>query len=174
MAVKFFNIRSGLEAVADTEPKIAALWSSSDHSPNITQGQDLGWRLAPEVVVEIKRIKQDITTLERIAARYRKGLEDMTEIDILHWISDRTELEKAPIANIDQYADDYDKQVQAAEVAASSEGFDGGPAKVEASTTTTTTRSIADLEAELAARKAAEQTTTTTKAPSNTSTTTQA
>lgn len=190
MAIKFFNIRSGLEAIADTEPKISALWSSSDHSPNITQGQDLGWRLAPEVVVEMKRIKQDITLLERIAARYKKGLEDLNETDILHWISDRTILEAAPVANIDEYADDYDKQIQLAEAAANNPGFDGGPKAVGAqptpvvppvapSVTTTTTMSIEQLEAELAARKAAEApapttTQTTTKAPSTTTTTTQA
>src|SRR5258708_1606025 len=97
MPIRFINIRSGLEAVADTEPKLAGLWSSSDHSPNITQGQDLGWRLAPEVVIEVKQKKQDLDKLERIASRYRKALEDLTEVDILHWISDKTKLEVAPI-----------------------------------------------------------------------------
>ena len=47
MAIRFLNIRSGEEAVAEDEPQIAALWASSDRSPNITQGQDFGWRIAP-------------------------------------------------------------------------------------------------------------------------------
>lgn len=128
MAVKFFNIRSALTAVADTEPKIAALWSSSDHSPNITQGQDMGWRLAPEVVVEMKRIKQDYEMLEKIAQRYRKSLEDVGEIDILHWISDKTQPERAPVAEIADYQDEYDAAVRALEL----KGKEG-------STTTTTT-----------------------------------
>lgn len=162
MPIRFFNIRSGLEAIADTEPKIAALWSSSDHSPNITQGQDLGWRLAVPVVVEMKAIKQDIVALERIAGRYRKAVEDLGEIDILHWISDRTILEKAPVAQVDQYADDYDAQVRAAELAAKDQGFDGGPAMAEPITTTTTMKSIKELEDELEARYAAEESTTTT------------
>lgn len=159
MPIKFVNIRNKIgdkfqEAVADTEPKIAALWSSSDHSPNITQGQDLGWRLAPEVVVEMKKIKQDITILENIARRYRKNLDELGEIDILHFISDRTPLERAPIANEEDYKDDYDAQVKAAEVAAKAPGFDETlPAPT---TTETTTKSIAELEAELEARKAAE------------------
>jgi hypothetical protein len=112
MAIKFLNIRSNEEAVADTEPKIAALWSSSDHSPNITQGQDFGWRLAPEVVVEMKHIKQDLTLLERIASRYRKALEDLNEVDILHWISDKTVLDAAPVAQVNDYEDAYDARVR--------------------------------------------------------------
>ena len=112
MAIKFFNIRSRETLIADTEPKIAALWSSSDHSPNITQGQDFGWRLAPEVVVEMKHIKQDIMLLERIAKRFNKSLEDMGEIDILHWISNKTELEAAPQAEVEDYQDEYDAEVR--------------------------------------------------------------
>jgi hypothetical protein len=123
MAIRFVNIRRRLstgkfeEAVADTEPKIAALWSTSDHSPNITQGQDMGWRMAPEVVIEMKHIKQDITALERIAARYRKALEDLNEVDILHWISDKTSLEAAPLADVNDYQDEYDASVRALEQA---------------------------------------------------------
>jgi hypothetical protein len=117
MAIKFFNIRSRETLVADTEPKIAALWSCSDHSPNITQGQDFGWRLAPEVVVEMKHIKQDQILLERIAARFNKTLEDIGEIDILEWISNKTAIEAAPIADIADYQDEYDEEVRRLEAA---------------------------------------------------------
>lgn len=112
MPIKFFNIRSRETRVAESEPHIAALWASSDHSPNITQGQDFGWRLAPEVVVEMKQLKQDYEALERIARRYKKQPEDLTEIDILHWISDKTSIEKAPVANPDDYADEYDAEIR--------------------------------------------------------------
>lgn len=120
MAIKFVNIGRKIndkfeEAIADTEPKITALWSTSDRSPNITQGQDMGWRLAPEVVVELKKIKQDGLLLERIAARYKKALEDIREPDILQWISDKTAVEEAPIATEDDYKDEYDESIKALE-----------------------------------------------------------
>jgi hypothetical protein len=112
MALNWVNIRSGLKTVAETEPQIAALWASSDHSPNITQGQDFGWRLAPEVVVEMKQIKGDFQALERIASRFKKALDDLSEIDILTWISNKTTLEAAPVVEVADFADDYERQVR--------------------------------------------------------------
>lgn len=152
MPLNWVNIRSGLKAVAETEPQIAALWSSSDHSPNITQGQDFGWRLAPEVVVEMKKIKQDLPMLERIAARFKKALEDLNEIDILHYISNKTTLEAAPEVDVADFQDDYDRQIRSLE---------GHPDDVLA--TDPTALSDEELLAELARRKAAA--TTTTKKP---------
>jgi len=115
MAIRFFNIRSGLEAVAESEPHIAALWASSDHSPNITQGQDMGWRLAPEVAVELKKIKQDINLLQHIATRFNKLVDEVGEADVLTYISNKTKLDAAPVARIDDYQDAYDQQVRALE-----------------------------------------------------------
>lgn len=175
MAIKWFNIRTGLTTVTEQEPQTAALLASSDHSPNITQGQDFGWRLAPEVVVEMKKIKQHMPTLQQIATRFNKMLEDISESDILTYISNRTALEEAPVAEVDQYADDYDLQVKAAEKAANDKGFGDTPETVP-STTTTTTKSLDQLRAELAEREAAESSTTTqtTTKSSTTTTTTQA
>lgn len=115
MAIKWFNIRSGETVIAELEPQITALWASSDHSPNITQGQDFGWRLAPEVVVELKKIKQDLPTLERIAQRFKKLVEEVGESDILTYISNKTTLDAAPVARIDDYQDSYDAAVRALE-----------------------------------------------------------
>lgn len=112
MAIKFFNIRSRETLVAETEPQISALWSSSDHSPNITQGQDFGWRLAPEVVVEMKRIKQDAVRLQEIAVRYSRPLEDIGEKEILQYISDRTNVNDAPVAEEQDYSDDYNDEIR--------------------------------------------------------------
>lgn len=112
MAIKFFNIRSREVRVADTEPLITAMWASSDHSPNITQGQDFGWRLAPEVVVEMKKIKQDVLILERIAARYNRPLEDVGEPEILQFISDNTQADSAPVAQEADYSDEYDAEIR--------------------------------------------------------------
>ena len=140
MAIRFFNIRTGLEAVAESEPHIAALWASSDHSPNITQGQDMGWRLAPEVAVELKRIKQDLPTLERIAQRFNKLVEEVGESDILSYISNKTTLDAAPVAKIDDYQDTYDAQVRALE---HPETVTEATTETPTTTTTTTTTSKA-------------------------------
>ncbi len=115
MALKWINIRSGEKVVAETEPQIAGLWSSSDHSPNITQGQDFGWRLAPEIVVEMKKIKQDMDMLERIARRFGKSVDDVVETDILTYISNKTKLEEAPQPEANQFEDEYDQQIRALE-----------------------------------------------------------
>lgn len=112
MAIKYFNIKSKEVRVAETEPQIAAMWGSSDRSPNATFGQDFGWRLAPEVVVEMKRIKQDGSTLERIASRYRMQLEDLSEKEILQWISEKTDAKNAPVAGEADYTDEYNQEIR--------------------------------------------------------------
>lgn len=112
MAVKFFNIRSGETRVAETEPQITAMWASSDRSPNITQGQDFGWRLAPEVVVEIKKLKQDPNQLVLVANRMGKPLEDVTEPDVLSYVSARITAENAPVATDEDYSDIYDNEIR--------------------------------------------------------------
>lgn len=112
MAIKFFNIRSGETRVAETEPHITAMWASSDRSPNITQGQDFGWRLAPDVLVEAKRIAQDMNQLQIVATRMGKPLEEVRENDILAYISAKTTPENAPVASNDDYQDAYDQEVR--------------------------------------------------------------
>lgn len=112
MAIKFFNIRSKETRIADSEPKIAAMWSSSDRSPNITQGQDFGWRLAPEVVVEMEEIMQDPVKMERIAVRQGRPLEDIGEKEVLTYISSQTDVANAPVADESENIDEYQKQIR--------------------------------------------------------------
>lgn len=112
MPLRFFNIRSGEELVAENEPQIAALWGSSDRSPNVNQGQDMGWRFAPEVVVEMNAIKADSSKIQEIAARFSIPFDDVSETDIMTWISNKTELSEAPIASEDDYADSYAKAIK--------------------------------------------------------------
>ena len=144
MALKWVNIRSGEHAVADTEPQIAALWASSDHSPNVTQGQDFGWRLAPEVVVEMKKIKQDLQMLTHIASRIGKLVEDVGEVDVLHYISNKTKLDEAPQPELNQFEDEYDAQIRALE-GKPDRPAEGLPAREEEVTTTTTTEQPVDV-----------------------------
>lgn len=174
MPLNWINIRSGERTIAETEPQIAALWSSSDHSPNITQGQDFGWRLAPEIVVEMKKIKQDLGALERIAARFGKALEDIGEIDVLTYISNKTKLEQAPAPNLDQFQDDYDQEIRKLEGKTDDSNHNlFGDEEVVANPAALSTE---ELQAELARRQAADQstTTTTTEVPTTTTTTTEA
>lgn len=182
MSVKFLNIRNKEVRVAETEPQIAALWSSSDHSPNITQGQDFGWRLAPEVVVEMKRIKQDTTLLTHIAHRYNMMLESVGEVEILHYISDITTPENAPLADVSDYSDEYDAEIRRLEsenAEKEAEALREKIAPAPSLTTQTTTESLADLQKRVeleerlaVARDAGTTTTTTTENPAPNSTTT--
>ena len=112
MPIKFYNIRSKEVRVAETEPHISAMWASSDHSPNITQGQDFGWRLAPEVVIEMKKIKQDFSILQQIASRMNKMVEDIGETDILTYISAKTSAANAPVAEAGDYTDEYNEEIR--------------------------------------------------------------
>lgn len=112
MSLKFFNIRSKEILVADSEPKIAALWSSSDRSPNAQQGQDFGWRLAPEVVVKLRRIKKNEEMLITISNLFKKPLDELKEYDILTYISMKTQSEDAPVAQDEDYEDEYNMEIR--------------------------------------------------------------
>jgi hypothetical protein len=87
MAIKFFNVNSGEERVATTEPMITAFWASSDRSPNVREGQDFGWRLDPEVAAQLDEIRRDVIVLEKIATKHRVSIEDVSEGHIIKYIS---------------------------------------------------------------------------------------
>lgn len=87
MSLTFVNIKSGERRVCHTEPMIAAHLNTSDRNPNAMQGQDMGWRLAPETVIELERISSDPATLQTIAATFGILLESVSESDILTYIS---------------------------------------------------------------------------------------
>lgn len=86
--IKFKNIYSGEVRECDSEPMIAAFWGSSDRGPNVNQGQDRGWRLAPEVVVELNKIRKSPEIQQSIAARYGIATDLLGEPDMLRYISD--------------------------------------------------------------------------------------
>lgn len=89
MALKFVNVKSGEERLCHTEPMIAAHLNSSDRNPNANQGQDMGWRIAPETVIELERIKGSPQELQTIAATFGMLIENVSESDILYYISQR-------------------------------------------------------------------------------------
>lgn len=114
MALIFFNIRTKERLVGDSEPKIAALWGSSDRSPNAQQGQDFGWRLAPPIIVELKRIKRDPAMIAHICALFNKPVDELNEYDILMYISSKSTGDSAelPVADLDDYEDEYNMEIR--------------------------------------------------------------
>jgi len=86
--IKFKNIYSGEVRECVSEPHIAAFWGSSDRGPNVNQGQDRGWRLAPEIVVELNKIKKSPELQQMVAARYGIATDLLGEPDMLRYISD--------------------------------------------------------------------------------------
>lgn len=124
MAIKFYNIRSKEIRIAESEPHISAMWASSDRSPNAFQGQDFGWRLAPEVVVELKRIKNDPNTLMLIASKINRPLDDVDEKEILSYISSKTSPELAPVAQDADYTDEYNAEIRRLESQVAPANFD--------------------------------------------------
>lgn len=186
MAIEFVNIRRKETQLADTEAKIAALWESSDHSTNISQGQDFGWRLAPSVVVEMKRIMSDRKMMTEIARHYDKILDELKEYDVLYYMSELDDLKKQSDNPPEDHSDAYYDEIRALERknAIDAQIDHAMPDPIAApETTTTTTESLADLEkrveleerlAKARATTAEETTTTTTEAPKTTTTTTAA
>lgn len=146
MSLRFLNIKSGEELVADSEPKIAALWGSSDRSPNANQGQDMGWRFAPEVVVEMREIMSDSSKIQEIANRFRKLYEDVGETDVMTWISMKTDPEDAPVASAEDYKDDYEAEIRRLEAQKKKRAEEAKAPTV----TTQTTESLDDMERRVA------------------------
>jgi len=111
MAIKFYNIKSKEIRVAETEPLIAALYNSSDKGPNANNMQDFGWRLAPEVVIQMKRIKNDPEKILEIASRFRKSFDEVGDTDVLQYISLTTRTADAPVAQEADYEDEYRAEI---------------------------------------------------------------
>jgi len=87
MALQFVNVKSGEKRIARTEPMIAAHLNSGDRSSNANKGQDRGWRIAPETVIELERIKSNPQEIQFIASRFGMLMENISESDILTYIS---------------------------------------------------------------------------------------
>lgn len=94
--IRFKNIYTGEVRECVSEPHIAAFWGSSDRGPNVNQGQDRGWRLAPEVAVELNKIKRSPELQQAIAAKYGIATDLIGEPDMLRYISDTNNPEGRP------------------------------------------------------------------------------
>jgi len=106
--IVFRNIYTGEQRQVDTEPHIAAFWGSSDRSPNVTQGQDRGWRLDPQVQVELENIMSNSAAQDEIARNARILTENMRESDVLLYISERNAREGV----FEQSPEDFERKYQ--------------------------------------------------------------
>lgn len=115
--------------VASTVEHIAAFFNSSNEGPNAKNKQDFGWRLAPEDLVELERLKEDANVMERIAATYQIPVEDVADYNVLKYMaSTRFKSTARDTKNEDRtYESDYDRRVREAR-----EGKTTEPAKQEA------------------------------------------
>lgn len=112
MAINYYNIRTKETRVADSEPLIYALYNSSNLGVNSNQGQDFGWRLAAEVVVEMNRIFSDPVQITAIASTLNKPYDEINKTDVLFYISNKTSREAAPVV----HPGDYDETEYLAEI----------------------------------------------------------
>jgi len=104
----FRNIYTGEERQVSTEPHIAAFWGSGDRSPNVSQGQDRGWRLDPQVQVEMENIMADDSELDQIARKAKILTERMKESDVLVYLSERDDKEGL----FEQSSEDFERKYQ--------------------------------------------------------------
>lgn len=112
MSLPFFNVRSGETRIAETEPQIAALWGSSDRGPNARKGQDFGWRLAPEIVVMLRKILADERKRLDIAKRYNLSLENVGEKEVLRYISEVNTPNDGAAEQEADYTDQYEQEIR--------------------------------------------------------------
>lgn len=113
--IRFFNVKTKEVRLADTEPLISAFYNSSDQSPNAHLGQDFGWRLAPELVVRIKKMKQDPAMVEQVARRFNIPQENVGDTDYLWYIA-LEQIRDSEIKDSDEdFTQEYEDEIRALE-----------------------------------------------------------
>lgn len=117
MSVKFFNINTNETVTLDLQPQIAAFINSSDLGVNATRGMDKGWRIAPELFVEVEAFRQDLDKMRRLSDRTSVPIEGITIPDILFFLSEEEEQNKkrnVQLQSTGKYEDSYQAMVKAA------------------------------------------------------------
>lgn len=111
--IPFFNIHSKETRVCQTEEHIAAFYNSSDLGPNAKNRQDRGWRLDPEIVIEMEEIQADESRMAEIAKQFSIPEENVEPYHILKVIAARILKEnKAKLPKEEgAYASEYERMV---------------------------------------------------------------
>jgi hypothetical protein len=95
--ITFENIRTGEKVVFTGEQEatsrnahMAAYLNASDLSPNAgVRGQDFGWRLAPEVIAEMEKVRQDMEELDKLSRRIGISIDDIRDFHILAYVAEK-------------------------------------------------------------------------------------
>lgn len=115
MAIEFRNIKTNERRTLEDPNQIGAFINSSDLHINSNLGQDFGWRLAPEVVRRVERMRQDSDLLEKLSSRMGIGVEDITTIHLVNQISHEEGLKKATEqyeeSSTGKYQDEYEREL---------------------------------------------------------------
>lgn len=117
--IKFFNVKTGETRTLDPatmdpqfiEPAISALYNSSNLHVNAMNGQDFGWRIAPETIKRIQEVKRDDMLVNRIAQSAQILPENLQDTDILTWIV-RDDARKEALKN-EETEQNYEEQYNA-------------------------------------------------------------
>lgn len=114
IGIVFENINNGEVRVATTTEHIAAFFNSSDEGPNAKNKQDFGWRLAPEDLIELERLKNDPETMERIANIYQIPPEDVADYNVLKFMAGKrfAKAKQEAEASGKDYESDYERRVR--------------------------------------------------------------
>ena len=115
MSIEFRNIKTNERRTLEDPNQIGAFINSSDLHINSNLGQDFGWRLSPEVVRRIERMRQDTDLLEKLSSRLGIGAEDITTIHLVNQISHEDGIKKATEqheeASTGKYQDEYEREI---------------------------------------------------------------
>lgn len=87
MAIKFYNIKYGETRTVDTAPMLAAFFNSTNLHVNAMVGQDLGWRIAPETIKQMREIQDDEDKMAKIEKMFQLPEGEIQDIHILNYIS---------------------------------------------------------------------------------------
>lgn len=110
--IKFFNVNNQETRTAETEPMLSAFWNSSDRGPNASRGQDFGWRLAAETVVELNRIKKDPTIRSQIAQNALMAPDEVDDVLFIKYISDQGGDSTGMTVTKDAFAKQYEDEIR--------------------------------------------------------------
>lgn len=122
--ITFENIKSGEKVTFTVEQDpvarqahMAAYLNSSNLSPNALRGQDFGWRLAPDVVAEMERVRGDYEKMDTLARRIGVSVDDIRDFHILNYVADMrfnaAAMEAANRNNKNNnYQEEYDKRLK--------------------------------------------------------------
>ena len=118
--VKFYNINTNESVTLELQPQIAAFINSSNLGVNASRGMDKGWRIAPELAVEVEDFQADLEKMRKLSDRISVPIEGITVPDILFFISEEEALRarrETGLTEKGKYEDSYQQMIEVARVA---------------------------------------------------------